>query len=200
MARSTRHLAGGAAAGGRGEAAQGGRPLVVQTGRSAPGADPAPWPVRTFHRRLLGRTARCQRARLQSRGRPTHADPARLLRPDRPAALTRGDCRLRGGLPRGGGDRCTLRGTCQSAAGLAPSRRALGAALARRRAVRGERRVRDEQGPGQRLALSRLGDRVAQRRQALRPVREGAARRRRSRRRRRHGLPRRWTGGPREVA
>ena len=71
----------------------------------------------------------------------------------------------------------------RSAARLAPLRRALGAALARRGPVRRvERQDEFRLSPG--LALSRLGDRLIQRRQALRPIRPRADRRRPPARRR----------------
>ena len=60
-----------------------------------------------------------------------------------------------------------LRATGRSPAGLAPLRRALGAALARRGALRRKQRLRNQHGPAERLAVSRLGDRGAQRRHAL---------------------------------
>ena len=72
----------------------------------------------------------------------------------------------------------------RSAARLAPLRRALGAALARRGAVRRvERQDELHLSPG--LALPRLGHRRVQRRQAVRPVRPRADRRRPPPRRRR---------------
>ena len=120
-----------------------------------------------------------------SRSRSADADPAGLLRPDRPAADAGG----------GRGVRLRLRPGCvrkagRSAARLAALRRAVGPALARRRAVCGKQRVRDQHERPKRYALPRLGHQVAQRRQAVRPVRAGTDRRRCRWRRRGHRVHR----------
>ena len=75
---------------------------------------------------------------------------------------------------------------CLAAPGRPPARfarvrRALGAALARRGALRRERRLRVRHAPRRRLALSRLRDPVDSRGQAVRPVPARATRRRRDR-------------------
>ena len=70
-----------------------------------------------------------------------------------------------------------LRPSRRSAAGLAGLRRALGAPVARPRALRRHQRLRKRQSP-QHLAVSRLGDRRAQPRHAVRSVHDRTDRRR----------------------
>ncbi len=93
-----------------------------------------------------------------SRGGPPHLDPPPLLRPDGLAADAGRDRRLR---ERSLGER--LRPTPGTAARLPPLRRALGAALARRRALRRHARLRQGQTPAQRLAVPRLRHREPER-------------------------------------
>ena len=140
--------------------------------KSAPPAGEAGGLAARRHRPLPPRGARSPRARPGRRRRPAEAPSPGDVRPHRPAAHARGARRLpRGRLPR------RLRQGRRSAARLAPLRRALGPALARRGAVRRvERQDELHLPPG--LALPRLGDRLVQRRQAVRPVRPRADRRR----------------------
>ena len=114
-------------------------------------------------------------ARLEKEGlTPSpEADKATLLRrlsprPDRPAADARGGRRL----PRRPRAR-RLREAGRAAAGVTALRRALGPALARRRALRRHRRLREGQA-ARRLVLPRLGHQRLQPRPALRPVRHRA--------------------------
>ena len=86
-----------------------------------------------------------------------------------------------------------LREAGRAAAGVAALRRALGPALARRRPLRRQRRLREGQAAA-RLVLPRLGHQRLQPRPALRPVHHRAARRRPAAERdagpdRRHRLP-----------
>ena len=125
------------------------------------------------HRPLHARASRARGAGAGARGRQAHADPPRDARSDRPAADARGDRGVRAGRVarrvREGG---------RSPARLAALRRALGPALARRRALRRGRLplARPEaarlQPVPERLPVSRLGDQGVQRRPAVRPVRQ----------------------------
>ena len=119
-----------------------------------PRSSDADWPRNDVDRFVL--------ARLEARGlspgaggRPADADPPPLVRPDRPAARAGGGRALR---RRPGPGR--LREAGRSAARLAPSRRAPGAALAGRGPVRREPGLRVQPHPRQRLALPRLGGRT----------------------------------------
>ena len=144
---------------------------------SRPGAGPPPqvrgtsWPQNAIDAFIL--------ARLEAAGlKPSEpADRATLIRravarPDRLAADARGGRRLRA---RPFARR--LREAGRSAAGLAPLRRALGAALARPGPLCRHQRLREGPHPLD-LALPRLGDPGPERRHALRPVHDRAARRR----------------------
>ena len=124
-------------------------------------------PRRSATRRGCGRrsTPSCSRgsrqgAGLRARGRPADPDPPPHVRPDRPAADARGGRRLRGRpSPR------RLRAAGRSPARLAPLRRALGPALARRRRLRRQRRLhRAGRRPAVRLQVPRLPRPLAQRR------------------------------------
>ena len=113
-------------------------------------------------------------------GRALGAAAAGLPRPDRPAA----DARGARGVPR----RPLARraGPPWSTSCWPPRvRRALGAALARPGPLRRDQRLRARRHQAERLALPRLRHPRVQRRQALRPLRPGAAGRRRAARRER---------------
>ena len=86
-----------------------------------------------------------------ARGRPPDADPPALLRPDRPAADARGGRRVR---RRPGPD--AYEKLVDRLLASPALRRALGAALARRRPLRRHARLRQGQAAAQRLALPRL--------------------------------------------
>ena len=136
-------------------------------------------------RRVRPGPARGGGAAAVARGRPGHADPAPLPRPDRPAADARGGRCVRPGRFPG-----RLREAGRPAARLAPLRRALGPALARPGPLRRHQRLRE--GPrALDLAVSRLGDPGPQRRHAVRPVHRRAARRRPAAR-----TPRSTSGSP----
>ena len=109
-------------------------------------------------------------------GRSRRAHPARLLRPDRPAADAGGGRRVR---RRHVAER--VREAGRPAAGLAALRREVGPALARRGPLRRDERLRARRPQAVRLAVSRLRHPVVQRRQAVRPVHPRTARRRRDR-------------------
>ena len=146
---------------------------------------------RRSERRLATHANRSLRAGTPREGRPrsrhrrgqAHADPPRHAGPDRVAADAGGDRRLREGRLA----RCVRQGR-RSPARVAALRRNVGAPLARRRALwRG--RLSEPRPDGARLQpvpecvpVSRLGDQGVQRRPAVRPVRQGAARRRSARR------------------
>ena len=136
------------------------------------------------HRPLPPRGARSPRTGPGRRRRPLSAPPPGNVRPHRPPASARGaGCFPRRRFARG------LREGRRSPARLAPLRRTLGPALARRGPLRRvERQDEFQLSPG--LAISGLGDRLIQRRQALRPVRPRADRRRPPPRRRRSGAGR----------
>ncbi len=89
-----------------------------------------------------------------------------------------------------------LREAGRPPARLAALRRTLGAALARRRPLRRDARLRQGQAAPQRLAVSRLRHPRVQRRQALRAVRAGADRRRRAVSRTRATASRRSASSP----
>ena len=133
------------------------------------------WSKRESHRRVRLREARRERARHVARSRRAHAVPPGVLRPDRPAADGGRDRRL---CRRSRGRQ--VRAARRSPARLAALRRALGAALARCRALRRHARLRQGQAARPRVAVPRLCDPRAQRRQAVRAIRRGAARRRRA--------------------
>ena len=102
-----------------------------------------------------------------AQGRPADPDPPRHVRPDRPAADARGGRRLPRRCPtRPRGVRRGRRPTAR----LAPLRRALGAALARRGPLRRHQGIRLHRGDEVSLFLhlSRLGRRGVQRGHALR--------------------------------
>ena len=162
-------------------------PLVIPAGQKArPGLED-----RRLHRGgAQGQGPRPFRAR-----RPPHAHPTRLLRRHRTAANAGGSRRLCR-RPLGS----SLRRDGRPPAGLAPFRREMGEALARRRPLRGVRRLRDQSGAPQRLALPRLRHPGPQRRPALRPLHPRAAGRRPARSRHRHRLPRGRSLGPGEIA
>ena len=116
-----------------------------------------------------------------ARGRPDHADPPALLRPDRAAADGGGGRRLR--------RRRTarrLRAAGRSPARLAPLRRADGRVVARPGAVRRHGRL-SQRRRAIGLALPRLRDHGLQREPAVRPVHDRAAGRRPAPRRRARG-------------
>ncbi len=108
----------------------------------------------------------------QPGGRSPHPDPAGHARPDGADANPRGDRRVRSRLIPAG-----VRNAGRPAACPSELRRAPGALLARRRALRRHARVSLRQLP-QHLAVPRLGDRRLQRQPALRPVHAGTDRRR----------------------
>ena len=122
-------------------------------------------PARAPHARRLARalgaairlTRSCSRPSMRARAdavaarRPPHADSPRLSRPARPAAVARRGRRLRQ-RPLAG----RLAAARRSPARLAALRRALGAALARSRALRGFRRLRVRRRSPRGLALPRL--------------------------------------------
>ena len=142
--------------------------------------------IRNPDRRIRRGEARPERPRDVPGSRPAHAGEAALPRAPRTAADARGGRRLR---RRRSARR--LRRARGSAARLAALRRALGAALARRRRVRRDARVRGEHPARERLAVPRLRHPRLQRRQALSRIHPGPAGRRRDGRGRRHRLPRR---------
>ena len=113
------------------------------------------------------RADKTPRARLlvRPRGRPAHADPPRVLRPDGSAAVAARARRI----PGGSGRRC-LRAVDRPPAGLAALRRALGAALAgRRRLCRLRRQRQRRHRAALCLQVPRLCRPRVQRRQAARP-------------------------------
>ena len=160
------------------------RPTRGRTGRS--GRSSTPDVPRGEERRLATgrdrplrpRQARSARAAAGRGGRQADLDPPRDVRPDRPAADARGGR----GVPRGRFARGVRQGG-RSPARVAALRRALGAALARRRPLRRGpgAHVRGPEVPA-RLPLPRLGRAGVQRRHALRPLRRRADRRRPDRR------------------
>ena len=95
-----------------------------------PAVADAAWPRTDIDRFILA-ALEARGLRPGARRRPGHARPPALLRPDRPAADARGDRRVRRRPVAG-----RLRAAGRPAAGLAPLRRALGPALARRRPLR----------------------------------------------------------------
>ena len=113
--------------------------------------------------------------RRQAQGTRTQADAARRqANADSPAVVRS----HRIAADAGGGRRLPrrpiarrLRETRRSLARLAAVRRALGAALARRRSLRRNARLRQGQAAAQRLAVPRLRHPQLQRRQAVRPLR-----------------------------
>ena len=119
------------------------------------------------------RRAGTRRAPPVRRGRPAHADPPALVRPDGTAADARGS----GGLRRRSLAR-RLRAPGRSDAGEPPIRRAMGPALARPRPLCRDRRPRIRLRHPERLRLSRLCHPRPQCRRALRPIPRRATRRR----------------------
>ena len=165
------------------------------TGRSS---RPSGAPLPKVAEHVLGRDARSIASSWPGssrRGsRPPRAPAARR-------SLRRASLDLLGLPPDARGDRGVrrrpvarrLREARRSPARLAALRRALGPPLARRRPLRRLRRLRDRHLLRPRLALSRLRDPLVQRRQALRPLHQGADRRRRA-------LPARQGGAARDRA
>ena len=138
----------------------------------APAVKDAAW-REVAHRPLPPRGAGSEGADAGRRRGQADPHPPRPLRPDRPAADAR-----RGGSVRRGHVAGRVREGGRPAAGVAAVRRAVGPALARRRPVRREHRQDGELQLPARLAVPRLRHRRVQRRQAVRPVRQGATRRR----------------------
>ena len=93
-----------------------------------------------------------------------------------------------------------LRAARRSPARRSGLRRALGPALARPGALCRHQRLRARRRQAERLALSRLCDRGAQRRQAVRPLRPGADRRRRTAGRQRRDADRHRLSRPGRLA
>ena len=116
-----------------------------------PAIDRAKYQNREPHRRVHPRQAGRERTAAIATSRPPHAHPPALLRSDRPAADARGGRRVRGRRRS-----ARLREARRSPARLAALRRALGAALARRRPLRRHARLRQGQAAAERLAVSRL--------------------------------------------
>ena len=151
---------------------QGGREVRAALGlhqARAPGTPRcAPVGIRVeSHRPLRAGAAGSRGPHAQPGGRSSHPDPARHARPDGAAANPRGDRRVRSRhIPAG------LRNAGRPAARASELRRAPGAILARRRALRRHARLSLRQLP-QHLAVPRLGDRRLQRQPALRPVHAG---------------------------
>ena len=153
------------------------RNLVVlqetRAARRARGEETQPRPQ--SHRRLYPCQARREETPSRSRSRPPHLRPPRLFRSPRTAAHSRAGGRVRQRqVPR------RLREAGRPPARLAALRRALGPLLARPGALRRHLRLRDGPLLHHRLALSRLGDRVVQSRQALHHLRAGTDRSRRA--------------------
>ena len=129
--------------------------------------------------RFVMATPRRRRPRAVGASQPPPSASPSDLRSHRSASDTRGDRGLRSRHV----TRC-LRDGHRPPPGLTALRRALGAALARRRTLRRGRHTRPGRGRHRCRALSdgvhlpRLGDRGVQRRHALRPLRQGSARRR----------------------
>ena len=122
------------------------------------------------------REAEGERADPVPRSRPPHAHPPALLRPHRPAA----DAGRGGRVRRRQGRRTPTKSWSIGCSRQPALRRAVGAALARRRPLRRDARVRQGPAAAERLAVPRLRHPRAQRGQALRAVRAGAGRRRRA--------------------
>ena len=164
--------------------------LPLANGRAAGGEERSL--DRQPHRPLHPRPPGARRHRTLARSRPRHAHPPRLARPHRPLAVA------------GGGRSVRCRLTPQSAIRTpqmlvdrllaSPAlRRTLGPALARPGPLCRQQRLLDRQRAAD-VALSRLGHQGPQRRHAVRPVHDRAARRRPAAQSdqepaRRHGLP-----------
>ena len=159
----------------RRSAAREARGRSTAVGRSRPQLLGVSTPVAPFARRS-GRLAMATLA-----DRPLHPGEARsggnaAGRPGRQAdSAATGDARSHGTAALGRGNRrvparrrsARLRTSCRPAAGFPAIRRALGAALARRRPLCRQQRHGRQPRLLRRLALSRLRDRRVQRRQAL---------------------------------
>ena len=150
--------------------------LGVPTGpKPAAAGRPAGGLVPDIDRSVHPLDARSEGTLPVSPGRQADPDPPRHVRPDRPAADPGGGRGVRGrSVAR------RLRQGRRPAAGLAPLRRALGAALARRGPLRRHQGLRPLRGRELPLGvhLSRLRDPGLQRRRALRSVHRRATGRR----------------------
>ena len=122
------------------------------------------------HRSVRAGTAQSRGADALAAGRQGNADQPRDADADRAAADTGGGGRVPEGQESAG-----VREARRSAARLDGVRRARGRAVARHRAVCGERRVPGRHARPAALAVSRLGDHGAEQEHAVRPVCDVAA-------------------------
>ena len=125
------------------------------------------------HRCVRARETRGREARAFEGSGSRHVHPSRHARYLGPAAHARRSARVREGSFEG-----CLREAGRAPAGLAALRRALGPPLAGPFALCRQRWLQRRRPASQHLALPRLRHQGVQRRQALRPIRQGAARRR----------------------
>ena len=109
--------------------------------------------------------ARGQEAETIDRGRPAHPDPTTLDRSRGSSPQPRSRAAIRGRSRPDG-----LRQTGRPTAGFSPVRRAVGSALARRGALRRERRIRAQRVQTNFVAVSRLGRPGVQRESPVRRV------------------------------
>ena len=155
-----------------GRATTGGR--SSRSSARPPGTRTDAQPDRPF---VLAKLERQGAVALAARGRPPHADPPRHVRPDRPAADAGGGRRR--SSPTTSPDAYEKRG--RPAARVAALRRALGAALARRRPLRRERRLRARTSRGRTPGATATGSiRALNADMPYDRVRPAAARRRRA--------------------